>query len=299
MIITVIKGGLGNQMFQYAAGRALALRLGVKSKLDTSWFTGTHEGGTVRHFMLVDAFGLAAVVASQDECDTLQWHEETFPQYVLRRLRRLPKPYARTFIQEPHFSYWAGFDDVTDPAYLYGYWQNERYFNAFAKMIRNDFIFPSLPTEESRHLAWNMQVMPHSVSVHIRRGDYVSNPQTTAIHGLCSSEYYAQSLAYIYKKIGHGLNLFLFSDEPEWVREHFDTQGFSATVVDFSEHISSPWHDMHLMSLCKHHIIANSSFSWWGAWLDARGGVVCAPKQWFAPTAKISGHPAPDHWKLL
>lgn len=292
-----ILGGLGNQMFQYAAGRALALRLGAELKLDLSWFSTIAEGDTPRRYMLGDAFSIAAATATPEECARLRWREESGFSRFLRAVRRRPRPYATTCICEPYFSYWADFERLTPPAYLLGYWQNELYFKAIADMIRQDFMFPPL-RDEAETLAQRIRAARNPVAVHVRRGDYVSNPVTHRYHGVCSPEYYSEALAIIAAKAG-SLELFLFSDDPAWVREHFGSEGFSVNVVEFSAHVNLPWHDMHLMSLCKHHITANSSFSWWGAWLANGGGMVCAPRRWFAEESKVADNPAPDKWILL
>ncbi|MDR2744701.1 MAG: alpha-1,2-fucosyltransferase, partial [Desulfovibrio sp.] len=186
---------------------------------------------------------------------------------------------------------------LTAPVYLSGSWQNEKYFKEAAETIRRDFTFPDLP-QERRDLANTTANDEHSVSVHIRRGDYAAAPLTNQHHGLCSPEYYAAAIQYIRNTCAVAPRLFLFSDEPGWVRDNFDACGFEATIVESPE--QAPWHDMHLMSLCRHHITANSSFSWWGAWLgETDGGVVCAPSRWFIAGNMKDASPIPDRWVRL
>lgn len=168
-------------------------------------------------------------------------------------------------IREPHFTYWPGFTEITPPATLDGYWQCEKYFMDFQKEIRYDFTFPALP-EKAGHLSKLIEETPDSVSVHIRRGDYVENPQAQAFHGNLKQDYYGKALQLIKNACGK-TRLFIFSDDPHWVRENFDCCGHDAAIVDLALP-DAPHHDMHLMSLCKHHIIANSSFSWWGLGLE-------------------------------
>ncbi|MDR2820439.1 MAG: alpha-1,2-fucosyltransferase [Desulfovibrio sp.] len=295
MIIAQLRGGLGNQMFQYAAGRALSLRHGVPLKLDLPWFSSIAEGGTRRTYMLGKAFSIASVIASPEECDFLKWRKEAFVGQLTRRLLRRPKSHAGTYISEPHYDYWPGFEGITVPAYLFGYWQNERYFIEVQDQIRRDFTFLPFPAE-TEGVASSIRQSSEPVAVHIRRGDYESNPRTNAVHGLCLPSYYCAALKTVAATTGNPLLLFIFSDDPEWVRNNFDTLGFPVTVVDFPAHRDEPWHDMHLMSLCKHHIIANSSFSWWGTWLSGELGMVCAPRQWFKTGSNENDSPVPDRW---
>lgn len=292
MIISHIQGGLGNQMFQYAAGRSLALRLQTELKLDLHWFSSQSEGSTERSFMLSAFPNIRTPEATQHEVDSLTYSARSFFDRLLRRSRQ----FGRSYIVEPCFAYWNSFEKIIAPAYLLGYWQNELYFLNNAHTIRRDFTFPPLQNKEAQETAYQIQSSRHAVAVHVRRGDYASNPSIRQYHGLCPSEYYRKALELVIAKASLDCELFIFSDDPTWVREHFDTCGLSASVLDFPEHTSAPWHDMHLMALCRHHIIANSSFSWWGAWLTMRDGVVCAPRQWFADKSKVAESPVPDKW---
>ena len=282
-------GGLGNQMFQYAAGRALALRLGAELRLDLSWFASTAK----RLFMLNAFPNINVPVATEQEIESLAYAPCGLFCRLLRR-----RQYAKNYVAEPHYAYWDGFRKIIAPAYLSGYWQNELYFKDVTDTIRWDFTFPSLP-KDTAEITDRIQVPNNVVAVHIRRGDYTSNSETNQIHGLCSPEYYCKALKTVADRVTCELELFLFTDDPVWVRENFDTQGMSATVMDFPDHITSPWHDLHLMLLCKHHIIANSSFSWWGAWLSEGNGMTIAPKQWFAEKSLTQNSPVPMSWITL
>lgn len=298
-ITTAIYGGLGNQMFQYAAGRALAFRLGADLKLDLSWFDTAASVDMPRRYMLEVFSSLAVVPAAPEECAHFARAGESRAGRFLRRLCGRPRPYAGTYAPEPYYAYWPGFERIVAPAYLSGYWQNERYFSAVSDLIRRDFSFPPLLSSEGEDLGGRIRAAHASVCVHIRRGDYVTNPAIHAFHGICAPEYYKKALDIVAAQAGQALELFIFSDDPLWARGNFDTRGFPATVVDLPEHVAEPWHDMHLMRLCRHHIIANSSFSWWGAWLADAGGVVCCPERWFAAQSGMEGHPAPERWVRL
>lgn len=268
--ITVkVYGGLGNQMFQYAAGRALSLRYQVPLCLDISWFSQKHDANTtVRTYELGIFKNITATIQNGS----------SFPgQRLITRIRKyLPFSHA---IHELHFAYWPGFAEIIPPARLDGYWQCEKYFMDFQKEIRHDFTFSALP-EKAEQLSRQIAETPESVSVHIRRGDYVNNPQAQTFHGNLQQDYYGNALQTIKNFCGK-TRLFMFSDDPQWVRKNFDCCGHEAVIVDLA-FPDAPHHDMHLMSLCKHHIIANSTFSWWGAWLAKDPGITIAPRRWFA-----------------
>ena len=291
MIITRLTGGLGNQLFQYAAGRALALSHDVPLKLDSSWYGSTMQGCTPRKPML-HIFPIAAKEASPEEIERIRYRKQNFFEKLLCR----PKRHGRYYVAEPSFNYWPGFASLTAPAYLTGYWQQESYFIDIVDVIRRDFSFPPFDCPEAMSLAAEIASSPKAVCIHIRRGDYVENPSSNQVHGVCSPRYYKKALQTLTEKLGSALRLFLFTDDPAWVRMNFDAQGYSATVVDLPENQDKPWHDMHLMSLGAHHIIANSSFSWWGAWLAADGGITIAPERWFAAEEKRDETPVPAIW---
>jgi hypothetical protein len=294
-VLVALCGGLGNQMFQYAAGRALALRHLVPLLLDTSWYDNV-VADTLRKYML-HAFPVQGRIAREDLVAPFRCQSEKFHEIVVRKFLGRPRPLPIGLVKEPHFHHWEGLHLVQPPAYLVGYWQSEQYFADYASVIRSDFKFPPLPDGVARNVEQGIFESPHPVAVHVRRGDYVSNPQANATHGVCAASYYGQAIAHVAEQ-HPGAKLFLFSDDPAWVCKHFDTQGLPATVVDLAMS-NEPWHDMHLMSLCKHHIIANSSFSWWGAWLGEKGGDVYAPKQWFVSSSKQGMSPCPERWNTL
>jgi hypothetical protein len=136
----------------------------------------------------------------------------------------------------------------------------------------------------------------NAVSLHVRRGDYVKNPKTTATHGLCSLDYYHTAIRYIYETVEQPY-FFIFSDDMAWVKEHLKIDA-PCQYVDHNQGKES-FNDMHLMSLCKHHIIANSSFSWWGAWLNSSPEkIVIAPNKWFANQNNIKDL-LPNDWVTL
>lgn len=291
MIVNII-GGLGNQMFQYAAGRALALERGIPLRLDISGFAnyGLHQG-----FELQRVFACPAEIAGAQEIkEILGWQSSL----LMRRL--LAKPAMSLFrhpglVVEPHFHYWQGIKEVPADSYLIGYWQSERYFRDAAQTIRDDFTF-RIPMS-SRNAALAEQIrQANAVSLHVRRGDYVKNLKTAATHGLCSLDYYRAAIRYIAERADHP-TFFVFSDDMPWVREHLNIE-YPCIYVDHNQGAESH-NDMRLMSLCDHHIIANSSFSWWGAWLNPKADkMVVAPERWFANQTDVRDL-LPPNWVRL
>ena len=199
------------------------------------------------------------------------------------------------FIVEPHFHYWPEIKNVPRDCYLVGYWQSEKYFRSAALGIRADFTFKSSLANRNAELAEQIG-QANAVSLHVRRGDYAKNPKTNATHGLCSLDYYRAAIQYVSNRVEQPC-FFIFSDDIAWVKDNLKID-FSCQYVDHN-HGTKSYNDMHLMSLCQHHIIANSSFSWWGAWLNpSPEKIVIAPKKWFANKNNIKGL-FPQGWVSL
>lgn len=292
-VITQIMCGLGNQMFQYACGRSVAHRLDAEFYLDLSWFDTIYAYDQKRTYML-DAFpGIYCAFAASPKINKYKRlkHHLLFKK-ILRRLGIIEARY----IQEPGYNYWSGIENIRSSVYLTGFWQNEQYFTGISDVIRHDFSFPAFSNIEAKRLADRIHDSACSVSIHIRRGDYIEKTSVNQYHGMPSLEYYKNALQILANKLGKSLELFLFTDDPDWVKQNFDALGYFSIIVDIPQHRIEPYNDMHLMSLCKHHIIANSSFSWWGAWLSAGDGIVIAPKQWFTEETMKYYSPVPSTW---
>lgn len=276
MVISQIIGGLGNQMFQYAAGRALSLRRDGLLKLDVTGFEtyGLHQG-----FELQRVFNCQAELARQPDLrKVLGWQSSPLVRRIIARtgyavLGRM------NYVAEPHFHYWPGIDKAPLDCYLAGYWQSEKYFGDAIATIRSDFGFRAPLSGHNSAVAEKIGRV-NAVSLHVRRGDYASNSKTKATHGLCSIEYYQAAIQYVTGRIEQP-HFFVFSDDMAWVRDNLKLD-FPCEYIDHNKGAES-YNDMRLMSLCQHHIIANSSFSWWGAWLNpSHKKVVIAPRKWFA-----------------
>lgn len=286
-VVARLAGGLGNQMFQYAAARALAVRHGVATRLDLSGLTGGY-----RRFGL-DAFAIDATIASPEEIVDLivasAADDAACGDFWRRRV-----------VTEPHFQYAAELADVALPALLCGHWQSWRYFADCADLIRRDFTLVSPPTDLDRRAAAAIAAAAVPVAVHVRRGDYVSDPEVRRVHGAPPPGYHQAGVARI-AAAEEGVTAFVFTDDPEWARESL--RFFCPTVV-IDRGAEEPARDLALMALCRHHVIANSSFGWWGAWLAARrgerpAGRVIAPRRWFADPGFNVADLFPPHWELL
>jgi hypothetical protein len=184
----------------------------------------------------------------------------------------------QTHIIEKNYNFDPDILNLKNNVYLDGYWQSDKYFSDIETIIRNDFSFRDEPTETNRRMLDHISSC-ESVSVHIRRGDYVTLPEANAFHGLCSLSYYQSAVGLLAGQLEKPV-FFVFSDDIAWAKENL-TFGFKAHFMDHNGPERGD-EDLRLMSACHHHIIANSSFSWWGAWLCANPEkIVCAPRKWF------------------
>ncbi len=276
MIITKVLGGLGNQMFQYAAGRAMSLGQGTPLLLDISNFSGygLHQG-----FEIQRIFNCKVEIANErDLRRILGWQSSPGIRRVMSRsdMAVLRK---KSLVIEPHYHYWDGLKNITEDSYIVGYWQSEKYFQDFASVIRSDFSYKIEFASTNEDIAAQIDQV-NAVSLHVRRGDYAKDPVTNATHGLCSLNYYQTAIQYVAARVEQP-KFFIFSDDIDWVKTNLKLD-YPCRYIDHNQGIDS-YNDMRLMSLCQHHIIANSSFSWWGAWLNSSPRkIVFAPKKWFA-----------------
>lgn len=290
LIIVKLQGGLGNQLFQYAAGRRLAIRHDTPLKLDLNWFSQYQ----LRSYAL-NLFPIQESIATREEVAELKGTARTGVMRKLFRLRQKYRPYYRRVIFAE--SYRKPFDSniwkTPRDVYLEGYWQDERYFVDINDIIKQEFTMKSTPEVRTRALAQQIS-SSQSVSLHVRRGDGVSGPQD---YGLCGLDYYRKCVDFIVKKVTKP-QFFVFSDDPEWTYEHIKLD-YSAVYV--THNLQRRDHeDLWLMSLCKHNIIANSTFSWWGAWLNPNPDkIVLAPARWFKELNNDARGLVPDAWTKI
>lgn len=281
MIIVWVLGGLGNQLFQYALGRALALKYNTSLKLDLSDFSGYG-----RRIFRLNHFDLHFEVASA--ADIAAVTGQRFWDRLLRRKKGI------TIEGFPRFN-----PDVLEcgcNAYLKGYWQSEKYFSDVAEVIRGEVRMTTPPEGQNAEL-WARIGEGASVGIHIRRGDYAEDATTKAYHGLCSVEYYQRAIALIAARVEKP-KFFVFSDDPDWASENLRL-AHPFTLVRHNG-ATADYEDFRLLCRCKHFITANSSFSWWAAWLgSAPDKVVVAPQRWFAHDNYSYADLVPAHWVSL
>jgi hypothetical protein len=293
MVIVRLNGGLGNQLFQYAAGRMLADFHRTELKLDLRAFApGAARTYRLGHFRIRERF------AGGEEIDALCGPPRKSMGGVAFRLFQRMKPcHRRSVFQERNFGRYDP-DILRTPkdVYLRGYWQCETYFLPVADAIRQEIAAKEPRDARNRELEDEI-ARTASVSVHVRRGDYASDPAACEVHGLCDGDYYERCLRFLEKR-EKDLRYFVFSDEPEWVRRNMDL-GRPTVVVDHNGG-DRDYEDLLLMSRCRHHIIANSSFSWWGAWMGgAREKIVLAPRRWFRAADMDEGDLIPASWHRI
>lgn len=289
MIVVRLTGGLGNQMFQYAAARRLALRTGAGLKLDTAAFATLPD----REYALGD-FPICAELASREEIERLT-KPALAARIAGRMLGRRARPPA-SHVREPDWSFHQEILELGDGVYLEGYWQSEHYFSDVADTIRRELTPFSSRADADRR--WTERIeATDAVSVHVRRGDYVTSKVARETLGSCGHDYYQRAAELASQRLT-APHAFLFSDDPDWVRGNLELP-LPQTVVGTGEPRTAD-RDLALMSRCRHHIIANSSFSWWGAWLgETDGSLVIAPRQWFARQSLSSQDLVPARWERL
>lgn len=292
MIITKLIGGLGNQMFQYAVGRRAAYINKTLFKLDVSGFK-KQEDMTKREYFL-GCFNISESFANEKEVKKLKTvGKSKLSRYFLKFISFFTLYNKRSHIAEKHFYFDPNILKVREDTYLEGYWASERYFKDIENIIRHDFTFKVKPDSENKKLIKKIE-NSMSVSIHVRRGDYVSVRKTQECHGVCNLDYYKKAIKLITAKVKKP-HFFIFSDDPEWVKQNLKLS-YPNTVVDHNFQ-KKDYEDLRLMSLCKHNIIANSSFSWWGAWLNQnKNKVIIAPRRWFNNVLINTKDLVPQFW---
>lgn len=264
-------GGLGNQMFQYAAGWRLAKDLSTDLTLNLSWYRKQKNWDTVRKFEL-DVFKI-------NNREIKRW-EGIYLKLLGRQFR------------EKGLTYDPKFQSVLNNTELSGYFPSEKYFIEYEDEIRELFTFRKKISEGSGQIFKEIREY-QAVSLHVRRGDYADSPKTLAFHGLLPETYYQKAMDYIDQRVKQP-KYYGFSDDVKWVKENWKLVN-NVKWVELKE--AQDWEQMYLMSQCKHNIIANSSFSWWSAWLNQNPEkIVIAPKKWFVDETKITSDLIPAGW---
>ena len=291
MVIVRLIGGLGNQMFQYAAGRALSLRQHSELKLDRTLYGRSYDRTYQLNVFSIEEDWLDA---QRNRLLRMWVHPST---RIIRGLARRAWPgLSVCTVVDKERGYDHSVTQKPGITWLRGFWQSEKYFAEVEHIIRREFTFRSPPDRQNAQALRDIKSR-EAVCVHVRRGDYVSDPRNMAIHGTCGLDYYHRAMAYIAKRATNP-HWIIFSDEPGWAATHLTF--FEPRTIMSHNSQGRNWEDLRLMTACKHFIIANSSFSWWGAWLaqHVRKRVV-APKTWFSGDPSRCPDIVPDSWMRL
>ena len=287
-----IMGGLGNQMFQFAMGYAMVLRNNMPLWLDIRSLKESAEEGNIKRAYELGCFSLPAAVVEANKMEAiLEAGKGKLARYLgIGRINRL---------EESGFRYNPAYSRTPTPVYINGYFQSEQYFRDYTREIRSVFLKQAVIAEND---FWNQEIKSAAVPVamHVRRGDYTANPETLKFHGICNATYYEKAVNKILEKHADA-RFFVFSDD---IGAAAAELGHLSENMRFVEHKTPriAAYDMLLMSRCRHNIIANSTYSWWGAWLNENPDkMVIAPQRWFADEAMQAqtGDLIPETWIRL
>lgn len=304
MIITHLLGGLGNQMFQYAAGLAVARRRRTVLKLDVSWFRDYTEYEPHNRYGL-ECFNIAEQFATKEEIDrvrgrpyrrTEHWAAKAAGLMRLPRLAEMHSSAGNWHIQKSP-GFYPEFLDIPDDSYLDGMWQSERFFcEDLGPLLRRHFSVRYPEPQSAARLADRIRSGP-SALVHFRRGDYATDARFNREIGMLGLDYYHRAIALL-RSARPGLTLYIFSDDIDGVERTFKPEGPHVFVRG-----AEPWHicdELRLMALCDHAIVSNSTFAWWGTWLNPRiDRSIIAPDPWLAGKPVESSEVVPSSWQRI
>jgi hypothetical protein len=292
MIKIKIQAGLGNQMFQYALARSIKERTKKKVVLDLSFYNnGVAKGDTIRGYDL-DKFNIS-------EDFNISYKATPKIQILLEKI-------IRRIFKLSSFVFYDFYKRPIDGSYLIGFWQSEKYFKDIENIIRKEFTLKN-PTESRNDSDLTKEILnkildsKYSISINVRRGDYANNPKIRNYHGLLSKDYFLDGIKFIKDKLSlnkEDLDIFVFSDDIDWCQSNLlELEQFGKIVfVPSSLH---PADSIYLISLCKSNVIANSSFSWWGAWLNNnKEKIIVAPKYWMKGNVNTKDV-VPEDWIRL
>ncbi|GAB2688352.1 alpha-1,2-fucosyltransferase [Mucilaginibacter koreensis] len=279
MIYSRLISGLGNQLFQYAVARQLSLLKQVPLKLDVSFY----ETQSLRAYKL-NHYNIKADLATQEELDSFFYvlRSKSIPARLYRKIQRLkPRHLKRSFKELESWVYEPKLYSACSNIYLDGYWQHYKYFEHIDQRIFDELTLKNTEELNQYSIFDSIKKDQQSVSIHIRRGDYISDQDAFNLLGVMPLSYYNNAIAHINKKV-KAANYYVFSDDLNWASENLKIDG-EVQFVDI-ENGAKDYLELDAMSKCRHQIIANSSFSWWGAFLNRNPDkIVIAPKQWVKP----------------
>ncbi|WP_158993218.1 alpha-1,2-fucosyltransferase [Mucilaginibacter sp. L196] len=275
MIYTEISSGLGNQLFQYAVARQLSIKNNTSLKLDISFF----DNQNLRNYKLHN-YNINATIADKIEIDNFLsiYSRDVLYAKLYRRIeKKIPKYFRKYYSETQWWVYEAELSKVANNTYLKGYWQHYKYFQKIDSGIFNE-LTPKNDEYNNYSITHTILQDTASVSIHIRRGDYITDTAANDLMGTLPLEYYKSAIKYLKEQLIAPF-FYIFSDDLEWAKDNLNL-GNSAQYIDIANG-GKDYIELYLMSKCRHNIIANSSFSWWGAFLNQnKEKIVIAPAQW-------------------
>lgn len=292
MITVRFQGGLGNQMFQYCIYRVFETQ-GKEVQADIFYYT---QHNLAMPFELDCVFPHINLIYSSIENQYAKVACNPKRRTILKILNYLQFILFTdrlNYFYEIREGYFNRYIFNIKNGFLEGFWQSEKYFSHIQEDIRKNFQFKHIT--DKKVLSYSKLIQEtNSVSIHIRRGDYLSEDNRKLFGGICTNNYYRKAVSYIKSKVSDA-KFFIFSDDIDWVANHTNVNS-DITFVKKTEFIQPDnWYDMYLMSQCKHNIIANSSFSWWSAWLNSnKNKIVISPQNWI--NGKRTPHITPENW---
>ena len=300
MIIARLWGGLGNQLFQYAAGYALSRHKGVALLIDPlQCHLDKNRPYELKHFHVTGRpwtaeeekhFDPWIRLARPADAATHRW-----AGFAKRHLSSMAARYL-SYAADRHAGYQPEVFDARGHVYMAGTWADQRYFASWKNDLREELRFTEQPDDENRRMLDRITGTERAVCVHVRRGDYVEIADTRERFGVCSLDYYRTAIEYLRARV-EAPTAFVFSDDPKWTMTNLV---LPCETVYVTHNVGRRNHeDLRLMMACRHFVIANSTFSWWGAWLSAAPDkIVVAPRRWSIDMQTI-GNPVPPDWVSL
>lgn len=288
MFVFQLMGGVGNQLFQYAAARALSLKRNIPFKVE---FDDPYK--FVKRSYNLDFFNLSVEFATKKELAYCKPKKRFEKRWWLLTGRN---PENKLVKEKADYVFDAAFFDIPDGSYVTGFWQAENYILSVRDILLKE-LQPRLAPSEANAKILQQVAQSNAISLHIRRGDYVTVAHTNSAHGTCDMEYYKKAMSYMASKVNDPV-FFIFSDDMTWVKENLP-KDYPLVYVDLNDEKNS-YEDLRIMSSCNHHIIANSSFSWWGAWLNNRSNkMVICPTKWTSNHLSADIDLIPKSWIKL
>jgi hypothetical protein len=291
-VVVSLSGGLGNQMFQYAFAKSYAEKYNQKIKIELGFFQQSFDRDTTPREFGLECYNLSKQIEKKY---SLPFYAVGFLGKFTRLLNRAFRLGLREIVYEKGFQYSPLYLNKKGAYVFVGYWQSYKYCESVIKKVKEDFKLTCSLSDTNKERLFSMN-NSNSIALHVRRGDYISNNAAASFHGVCSVEYYKKAFELISEKINNP-KVFIFSDDLDWVKKNLV---INCAVEYIEGNDDKPEIDIMLMSNCNHFIIANSSFSWWGAFLGQNdNSIVIRPKLWFVENNERTKDLCPDKWIAL